>query len=131
MSPAVAARGKIRRAERRGEKIPPGYALYAEGRATTDPKAALDGGVVLPIGGPKGSAISMLMDILGGVFTGAAYAGDVANQFLDFERPQNAGHFFLALRPGPIVSAHDFRSRTDRPRHRAHAVPPPEGPPEN
>src|SRR3546814_4435674 len=69
MSPAVAARGKIRRAERRGEKIPPGYALDAEGRATTDPKAALDGGVVLPIGGPKGSAISMLMDILGGVFT--------------------------------------------------------------
>src|SRR5262245_38627001 len=53
MSPAVAARGKIRRAERRGEKIPLGYALDAEGRPTTDPKAAL-GGVVLPIGAYKG-----------------------------------------------------------------------------
>ena len=44
----MAARGKIRRAERRGETIPLGYALDGEGRPTTDPKAAL-GGVVLPI----------------------------------------------------------------------------------
>src|SRR3546814_2272911 len=77
MSPAVAARRKIRRAERRGEKIPPGYALDAEGRATTDPKAALDGGVVLPIGGPKGSAISMLMDILGGVFRSEEHTSEL------------------------------------------------------
>ena len=54
MSPAVAARGKIRRAERRGETIPLGYALDAQGKPTTDPKAALAGGVVLPIGEHKG-----------------------------------------------------------------------------
>jgi len=53
MSPAVAARGKIRRALRRGQTIPEGYALDAKGRSTTDPAAALDG-VVLPIGGPEG-----------------------------------------------------------------------------
>ena len=41
MSPAVAARGKIRRAARRGETIPLGYALDAQGQATTDPNAAL------------------------------------------------------------------------------------------
>src|SRR5262245_38005879 len=41
MSPAVAARGKIRRAARRGERIPLGYALDAAGRPTTDPVAAL------------------------------------------------------------------------------------------
>src|SRR3954451_6688805 len=40
MSPAVAARGKIRRAERRGESIPLGYALCADGRATTYTTAA-------------------------------------------------------------------------------------------
>src|SRR2546423_5474007 len=50
MSPAVAARGKIRRAVRRGEAIPLGLALDAQGKPTIDPKAALDGGVVLPIG---------------------------------------------------------------------------------
>src|SRR5258705_7978515 len=59
MSPAVAARGKIRRAERRGETIPLGYALDGAGRPTTAPTEALNG-VVLPIGGYKGSGISML-----------------------------------------------------------------------
>lgn len=127
MSPAVAARGKIRRAARRSEAIPPGYALDAQGRETTDPHAALDGGVVLPIGGPKGSAISMLMDILGGVFTGAGCAGEVANQFIDFERPQNVGHFFLALKPDLFVSAEDFRARMDLLTRRVHGIAPAEG----
>src|SRR5471032_166764 len=99
MSPAVAARGKIRRAARRGQKIPLGYALDAKGQATTDPNAALDGGVVLPIGGTKGSGIAMLMDIMGGVISGAAFGGDVRNQFLDYDAPQNVGHFFMAMKP--------------------------------
>src|ERR1700692_2307769 len=59
MPPAVAARGKIRRAARRGQPIPLGYALDAGGRHTTDPNAALDGGVVLPIGGPNGAALAV------------------------------------------------------------------------
>jgi LDH2 family malate/lactate/ureidoglycolate dehydrogenase len=114
MSPAVAARGKIRRAARRGEAIPSGYALDANGRPTTDPQAALDGGVVLPIGGYKGSGLSMLMEIMGGVISGAACAGDVASQFLDYDRPQNVGHFFLALKPDLFVGIEEYRARMDR-----------------
>src|SRR6266481_9986947 len=86
MSPAVAARGKIRRAERRGEKIPLGYALDAQGRPTTDPKAALAGGVVLPIGEHKGSGIAMFMDIFGGVISGANFGGEVGDQYKAFDR---------------------------------------------
>jgi LDH2 family malate/lactate/ureidoglycolate dehydrogenase len=112
MSPAVAARGKIRRAERRGEKIPPGYALDADGRPTTDPKAAL-GGVVLPIGGYKGSGLAMLMDILGGVISGANYGGDVGDQYKVYDRPQDVGHFFLALKPDLFVPQEDYRNRMD------------------
>src|SRR5256885_6113002 len=110
MSPAVAARGKIRRAERRGEKIPLGYALDGDGRPTTDPTAAL-GGVVLPIGGYKGSGLSMLMDILGGVISGAGYAGQVADQYKVYDRPQDVGHFFLAIRADLFMPAHDYRNR--------------------
>lgn len=127
MSPAVVARGKIRRAARRKEKIPLGYALDAQGRPTTDPDAALDGGVLLPIGGPKGSGISMLMDIMGGVITGAACAGDIASQFLDYDRPQNVGHFFLALKPDLFVAADEYRARMDKLVKRVHENPPAEG----
>jgi LDH2 family malate/lactate/ureidoglycolate dehydrogenase len=112
MSTAVAARGKIRRAERRGEPIPLGYALDADGRPTTDPAAAL-AGVVLPVGGYKGSGLSMLMDILGGVLSGAAYAGDVGDQYKVFDRPQDVGHFFLALRPDLFVSQAEYRTRME------------------
>jgi LDH2 family malate/lactate/ureidoglycolate dehydrogenase len=110
MSPAVAARGKIRAAERRGESIPEGYALDASGRPTTDPSAAMQG-VVLPVGGPKGSGLAMLMDIFGGVISGAAFAGDVGDQYKDFDRPQNVGHFFLAMRPDLFVSAEEYATR--------------------
>jgi LDH2 family malate/lactate/ureidoglycolate dehydrogenase len=127
MSPAVAARGKIRRAARRGEAIPPGYALDAAGRPTTDPKAALDGGVVLPIGAYKGSGLSMLMDIMGGVISGAACAGDVASQFLDYDRPQNVGHFFLVLKPDLFVGIEEYRARMDRLVERVHGSPTAQG----
>jgi LDH2 family malate/lactate/ureidoglycolate dehydrogenase len=126
MSPAVAARGKIRRAERRGEKIPLGYALDAEGRPTTDPKTAL-GGVVLPIGGYKGSGLSMLMDIFGGVISGAGFAGSVGDQYKVFDRPQDVGHFFLAMRPNLFVPEEDYRDRMDTLVERVRAVPKAEG----
>ncbi len=123
MSPAVAARGKIRRAERRGEQIPLGYALDADGRPTTDPKAALAGGVVLPIGEHKGSGLSMFMDIFGGVISGAAFGGEVGDQYKAFDRPQDVGHFFLAMKPNLFVSEDEYRARIDALIERMRAVP--------
>jgi LDH2 family malate/lactate/ureidoglycolate dehydrogenase len=98
MSPSVAARGKIRKAARRGESIPEGYALDEHGRPTTDPVAALRG-IVLPIGGPKGSGIAMMMDLFGGLLTGAAFKGDVVDMNQYTNGPQNVGHWFLVFRP--------------------------------
>lgn len=127
MSPAVAARGKIRKAERRGESIPLGYALDAQGRPTTDPKAALAGGVVLPIGEHKGSGLSMFMDIFGGVISGANFGSDVGDQYKAFDRSQDVGHFFLAMRPNLFVSERDYRARMDELIARLRAVPTAEG----
>jgi LDH2 family malate/lactate/ureidoglycolate dehydrogenase len=126
MSPAVAARGKIRKAERRGETIPLGYALDGAGRPTTDPAAAL-GGVVLPIGGYKGSGLAMLMDIFGGVISGANFGGDVGDQYKTYDRAQDVGHFFLAMRPDLFVAADDYRQRMDTLIDRVHAAPLAEG----
>jgi LDH2 family malate/lactate/ureidoglycolate dehydrogenase len=126
MSPSIAARGKIRIAEKRGEKIPLGWALDAHGRPTTDPTAAL-AGVVLPIGGPKGSGLAMMMDIFGGVLSGAAYAGDVGDQYKAFDRPQDVGHFFLAMRPDLFVPMDEVRARMDVLVERVRACPKAEG----
>lgn len=109
MAPSVAARGKIYKAKRRGEKIPTDWALDAEGRRTDDPEAAL-GGVMLPMGGPKGSALSIMMDVFSGVLSGSAFAGHVTNPY-DPSKPADVGHFIVAIKPDLFMSSDDFRER--------------------
>jgi LDH2 family malate/lactate/ureidoglycolate dehydrogenase len=53
------------------------------------------------------------MDIFGGVISGAGFAGDVADQYKVYDRPQDVGHFFLAMRPDLFVSAAEYRDRMD------------------
>ncbi|KAG6047779.1 hypothetical protein E4U39_000140 [Claviceps sp. Clav50 group G5] len=111
MAPSVAARGKIYKAKRRGEKIPLDWALDAEGRPTDDPEAAL-GGVMLPMGGPKGSALSIMMDVFSGVFSGSAFAGHVTGPY-DPSKPADVGHFVVAMKPDLFMDLGAFRSRME------------------
>jgi LDH2 family malate/lactate/ureidoglycolate dehydrogenase len=98
MATSVVARGKIRRAAANGESIPEGWALDKDGRPTTDAQAGYDG-IVLPLGGPKGSGLSLMMEVMAGVVSGAAYGGQVRNQYFDFDAPQNVGHTMIAIKP--------------------------------
>jgi LDH2 family malate/lactate/ureidoglycolate dehydrogenase len=112
MAPSVAARGKIYKAMRRGENIPEGWALDKHGRPTEDPEEALDGGVMLPLGGPKGSALAIMMDVFSGVLSGSAFAGGVTGPY-DMSKPGDVGHFIVALKPDLFMSLEDFRQRMD------------------
>ncbi len=103
------------------------YALDAKGRQTTDPNVALDGGTVQPIGGPKGSALAMLMDVMGGVISGAAFGGEVCNHFEEYDKPQNVGHFIMAMKPHLFVSRDEYGKRMDTLVQRVHACPTAEG----
>lgn len=125
MAPSVVAKGKIRKAARRGEKIPLGWAYDANGKPTEDAEAALNGSMA-PIGGPKGSGIAILMDIMSGVLSGAEFGGQVGDQYKE-ARPQNVGHCFIAIKPDVFIGAKEFRSRMDTLVQRVHAVTPSEG----
>ena len=61
----------------------------------------------------KGSGLSMFMDIFGGVISGANFGGDVGDQYKAFDRPQDVGHFFLAMKPNLFVTEDDYRARID------------------
>lgn len=111
MAPSVAARGKIYKALRRGEKIPGDWALDKDGQQTQDPAKALEG-VMLPMGGPKGSAIAIMMDVFSGVLSGSAFAGHVTNPY-DPSRPADVGHFLVAIKPDLFMSIEDFKQRMD------------------
>ncbi len=110
MACSIVARGKLKYAAQRGEAIPEGLALDKEGRPTTDGEKAFEG-VMLPFGGVKGAGLSMLMEVLGGVLTGAAFGGEVRNPFKGLDGPQNTGHFFVALRADLFMPMDHFVER--------------------
>jgi len=76
MSTSIVARGKIRMAESKGEKILPGWAIDSKGNRTEDPGEALKGSI-LPIGGPKGYGMALFIDIICGLLSGSKYGKGV------------------------------------------------------
>ena len=91
MATTGVARGKIYLARQRGEKIPLGWALNAEGEPTTDPQAAIDG-IILPMAGHKGYAIALMVDMLAGVLSGSQFLSRVNGPYKTDQR-SGAGHF--------------------------------------
>ena len=96
MAMSVVARAKVRSAEKRGEAIPETWATDAGGLPTTDPRAALDG-FLLPIGGHKGYGLALMVDMLAGLFSNAAYLTHVKSWVDSPDEPQNLGHFFILI----------------------------------
>ena len=92
------ARGRIMAAGQKGEPIPEGWALDAEGNPTTDPAAAL-GGTMVPMGEAKGAALALMVELLAAGLTGANYAGDASSFFTADGPPPGTGQFLMVLDP--------------------------------
>ena len=101
-STTIINRGKIRRAQKLGKKIPYGVALNKSGKITTNAREALLG-TQLPIAGFKGSGLAWMVDILSGVLTGSSHGGKTKDPFDDFTGPQNVGHLFITIDPKIFV----------------------------
>jgi uncharacterized oxidoreductase len=54
--------------------LPERWLVDASGAHTDDPAALYDGGAILPMGGHKGYALALLVELLGGALTGAGCA---------------------------------------------------------
>ena len=98
MSTSIINRGKIRRAQKLGLKIPYGVAMDKSGKITTNANKAILG-TQLPIADFKGSGLAWMIDILSGVLTGSSHGGKTRDPFDDFSGPQNMGHLFLTINP--------------------------------
>ncbi|MDK2986760.1 MAG: hypothetical protein PWQ96_2404 [Clostridia bacterium] len=112
MATSIVARGKILLEAKRGGKIPLGWALDQEGNPTEDPEKAKYG-TVLPVGGPKGYGLSLMVDILAGVLTGANFGGSVPSMTEDFSRRLNVGIFFAAFKLENFMPIDSFKQRMD------------------
>lgn len=110
MAMSVVARAKIRNAAKSGTAIPSTWATDREGRPTTDPNAALDG-FLLPVGGHKGYGLALVVDLLAGVLSGAAYLSHVRSWVEAPDQPQNLGHFFLLIDTARLGSPEQLAAR--------------------
>ena len=112
VSLSAVARGKIMVAAREGRAIPEGWAVDKEGRATTDPKAALEGSM-LPAGGVKGAMLALIVELLACALSGAAFGFESDSFFTDAGKPTRIGQGFLAVDPAALAGRDVFLDRVE------------------
>ena len=88
---SVVAEGKVRLALNKGEALSAGRIQDKNGSPSTDPHDLYDGGALLPMGEHKGSGLSFLMELLGGLLLGQG-----SPKFADYGKFRN-GVLFIVL----------------------------------
>jgi delta1-piperideine-2-carboxylate reductase len=91
--------GDIRLAAREGRAVPEGSGVDRQGRVTTDPKAIVDGGALLPFGGHKGSSIALMIEILAAAVTGGQFSFEVDRSGHPGAETPRTGELVLAIDP--------------------------------
>jgi LDH2 family malate/lactate/ureidoglycolate dehydrogenase len=113
MATTVVSRGRINLFAKQNLEIPQGWALDEEGRPTNNPLAALRG-TLLPLGGYKGYGLSLVVDLLCGVLTGANYGMHFAGHLAEYDRPaHNVGSLFVAVSVDSFMDVDRFKERID------------------
>ena len=103
MATAAMAMGEVMVAARDGHKVPLGTGLNKDGKETTNAKEISKGGVLLPFGGYKGSAIAMMVELLAGALVGENFSYETAAKDNNDGGPPSGGEFILAISPEKIA----------------------------
>src|SRR5262245_10224047 len=110
MATSIVARSRIRYMLALGQKtIPDGWALDPDGKPTTDPAVAVKGSV-LPIGGPKGYALSLMVELLCSALSDGEPGFQVTYENV-VKRPSTISQFFFAMNPAGFVGLDRFGQR--------------------
>lgn len=113
LATSVTARGNIIMAAKQGVAIPEGWAIDEAGFPTTDAEKALKG-AVLPIAGPKGYSLALLVEILAGVLSGGNFGNHVGSIYDSGNAPPGTGMFMLVLNPDFFVGRDEFAIRASQ-----------------
>lgn len=98
MATSIVAKSRFKEYKENGLPLPTGWALDENGDSTTDPDKAIRG-LVLPMAGYKGYAIAMLIDIIAGALSGAAFLNRVGRFYDSSNQSMNVGFYVVAINP--------------------------------
>ena len=96
---SMMAHGEVMLAAQRGETLPEGAGFDAAGRPTRDAAAVLAGGALGPFGAHKGSAIALMVEILGGAVAGGDLGFEDRSGAFPGAQSSNAGEYLIAIDP--------------------------------
>ena len=112
LSLARVARGKVMLAAKRKESIPSDWALDAEGRPTTDPVIALEEGTMAPVGGAKGAALAMIVELITAALASSNLGFEAGSFFTPEGPPARIAQSFFLVDP-KIAPCGDFIERVE------------------
>jgi LDH2 family malate/lactate/ureidoglycolate dehydrogenase len=112
LATSLVARGNIIAAQKKGQPIPPNWALDPDGNPTTDSSQALLG-TVLTMAGHKGYALALMVEGLSSVLSGAAIGSNIGSMYKNLDRKQDVGHFFCLLDIDAFLDVARFKQRID------------------
>ena len=106
--------GTVKKYALQGRPMPEGWMVSrADGRPLTDPADAGEG-MLLPIGGHKGSGLAIVLGLLAGPLSGAVFGRDVVDFNADSSTVTNTGHFIVALDIARFVESQAFHGEVSR-----------------
>lgn len=111
---SAVAMGKVAMAADEGRQIPLGWMLDKNGNPTTDPWSYANGGTMVPFGGYKGSGLSMMVESLAGILSGAALLKDIHAWNKNPEQGGNVGHCFIAIDPSKLNPGFDVPGQAEK-----------------
>lgn len=91
----------VRQAAERGEAIPEGWAVDANGEPTTDSRKAVEG-LLLAFGGARGANLALMIEIMAAGMTGGNWSMD-APSFASGSECPSVGLFIVAIKPELLV----------------------------
>jgi LDH2 family malate/lactate/ureidoglycolate dehydrogenase len=107
----VAKNRIVKAAYSRQPTLPAGWAMDAEGVPTQDTQKALSG-LLMPLGGYKGSGLGVMVEILCGVMSGGAMSAAVGGLH-STDRRVSSSHCFLAIDVSRFMPRETFQSRME------------------
>lgn len=122
MAMSTVARGKIRISAAKNEEIPLDWGLDSDGNPTSDPNKALLGSLI-PVGGVKGSGLSLIIDLMTGLLSGTCMTGEVKN-ITDMSGPSLTSHMFIAININSLMDVEMYKEDVDKTIMKIKSLPP-------
>ena len=114
MATTVVSYGTVKNYALQGKPMEEGWMVNTvTGEHMTDAKRAAEG-LLLPIGGYKGSGLAVMLGLLAGPLNRAAFGADVIDFNTDDVSETNTGHFILALDIARFLPLEDYKVEVDR-----------------